>query len=134
MKNRFKLYLSWESIEYKSSTKIALTGARLFGPVLKEVARINSNDSIHLDLTSQFIITSGAWEIAIFSWGEVLKQSNEYIELSGASIESEQLVNFKKLSNTNMLLIDTEAHQEEKHMYNFVYNTKIIDRGTINGY
>jgi len=126
MREKYKLFLSWDSVEYKNDELVYINKPIFTGPVLKEVAKIQDNDSINLDLSLQYVKTISSWEIAKLSWGKVLKQATNEVIFDYAIIKSDQLVKVKLLSNNDSMVIDTEKHEESKHQFNLVYDAIIL--------
>ena len=130
MKEKYKLYVCWNNVEYLGNSIIRLSGARFFGPALKIAAHINDNDSISLDVTSQCIEVLNGWEIATLRWGSVASQTASEVSLNDAVLVSDKIAASRLLSRGDRLLIDTENHEDDKHIFNFVYKTKIINEDT----
>ena len=127
VKKKYKLFLSWSSVEYKNDNTVYLHEPRFTGPVLKEAAKIEGDDSIKLDLSLQYIKTISSWEIATLSWGRVLSQTSAEVIFDYAIIKSDQLVKVKLLSDNDSIMIDCEKHEDEKHQYNLVYDAVVIN-------
>lgn len=126
MREKYKLFLSWSGVEYKDDNTVYLYDPVFTGPVLKEIAKINDNDAIRLDLSLQYVKTISSWEIAVLSWEKVLKQDVNEVIFSRAEIKSDQLTRIKLLSANDSIMINTENHEDEKHTYNFVYDAVVL--------
>ena len=128
IKERFKLFLRWDSVEYKNDSSAVLRNAVFTGPVLSEISEVVDNDSIKLDLSFQYVEALGSWSIAVLSWETVLSQTNEKVCLGDCVLTSPELTKTELLSKLDKLLIDTENHQEETHPFYLVYPAVMVDR------
>ena len=128
MLERFRLFLSWDSVEYKNDNTAVLKNARFTGPVLKEIESMRDNDNIRLDLSFQYIEAVGSWSIATLSWKQIRSHRASEISLGDCTIDSSELTRANLLSSVDKLLIDTENHVEAKHRFHLVYPAIMINR------
>ena len=124
-KEKYTLYLSWDKIEYKEGLIAVLKSPKLNGAALSHAARIEDKDHIDLDVTSQNIILISSWDIVRFSWNKVVHQDSLEARFDKAFLSSPELYKTKILSDNDRIIIDTEDHEEEVHVNNFVYKALI---------
>ncbi len=120
-REKYKLILSWESVEYKSDSLAFLARPKFSGPALTIAARITDNDSIDLDITSQHVLLINSWDIVKFSWGRVITQDCKEVVFDHGTLTSPEATKVRLFKDSDRLLIDTENHEDEKHALNFVY-------------
>lgn len=128
IKEKYRLFLSWDNALYKNYKTAILTNVKLTGPVVKEIEKVASNDGISLDLSFQYVEAMGSWSIAKLSWDQVLSQTTEEVLLGDCILVSPELTKANLLSKLDKLLIDTENHESEKHSYHLVYPTVMINK------
>jgi hypothetical protein len=108
-----------------------LIGAYFSGPVLAQADRINNNDSIRLDFCSQFVILVRNVYVADLKWGEVVYNKNNTITLKDAIIVYDpDLEGIPNLEKKDYLVIDTSGHENQKHLYNFLYPTYVVNKNS----
>lgn len=128
LSERYRLEVRWEKAIYDQDGICKLIGAYFSGPVLSNAQRINSNDHIMLDFYRQYIIVAKNIYVAKLSWCDVVYDSNGFIFLEGAIISHDTELNrVPKLKDTDYLVIDTSTHEADKHQYNLVYKTFVLD-------
>lgn len=122
-KNKYKLVLSWGEIEYKSDNEAFVKNPVFSGPAMSLASKIEGGDSIDLDVTSQHILVLGYWDIINFKWNKVLAQDGESAAMDYGVFTSPEMTKVRLFESGDILLIDTENHEDEKHQYNLVYKT-----------
>lgn len=129
--DRFRLELHWKSTIYEQDGVCKLSDACFSGPALAEADRINDNDNIMLDFFQQYIILVDNIYVAKFSWKQVVYNKDDTVTLQNAFITHDtQLNKVPKLSNTDYLIIDTSDHETEKHQFNPLYKTYVVNTDT----
>jgi len=63
--------------------------------------------------------------VARLAWSGV-KHTSEMIYLSNAVLRSAKINSVPKLQDKDYIVIDTENHEDEKHMYNLTYASYLI--------
>ena len=67
--------------------------------------------------------------VADLEWGEVVYNKNETVTLKDAVVKYDpSLKGIPNLEKKDHLVIDTSGHENEKHMYNLLYPTYVVDR------
>jgi len=127
-KEKYKLFLSWEKIEYKNDFEALVIAPKFFGPAIKIAVKIGDNDKIDLDITSQHILLLGYWDIITFSWNKVIKQDTKEAIMDYGMFSSPEMTKVRLFDNYDLLIIDTENHEEKVHANNFVYKTIVAKK------
>lgn len=125
--HKYRLELHWDSMIRVSGSLIILKGPRFTGPALAEAAKINSNDSIRLDVSEQIYSFMGAWGVISLNWGEVLKRVPGSIYFDEASLHSSMFKLPTYIDESGFLVIDTSKHEEEIHAFNMNYDAFFVD-------
>jgi len=126
---RYKLELHWKKVLRPKAGEMHLVDAYLSGPALAQADKINDNDTIRLDFCSQLVVLVKSVYIGDLKWGEVIYNKNKTITLKNARIEYDpELKGIPNLENKDYLVIDTAGHENEKHLFNLLYPTYVIDR------
>jgi hypothetical protein len=127
-RRKYRLELKWDGVVYVNSTTARLLNARFEGPVLNDVQKVESPDSIDLDLTPQFTHMISSYYFLNLSWAEAEHTLDGKINLSDAVVISQGLDTIHKLSNDDFILINTEKHREEVHAFNLVYESQVVKK------
>lgn len=128
LSERFRLELHWRKVLRPKAGTMHLTDAYFSGPALSQADKINDNDTIRLDFCSQLVVLTRAVYVADLRWGEVIYGEDGYIRLKNARIEYDpDLKGIPNLRIKDYLVIDTSGHENEKHMYNLLYPTYVVD-------
>lgn len=123
---RYRLEVHWKSLEIVEGT-VLFEGAYMCGPVLAQLSKINPNDSIRLDFKDQYVLVINNFFAPKLSWTSVT-YANDIIELGDAILEdTSNLSRIPKINKTDCIIIDTENHEDDKHMYNLVYTSFIVN-------
>jgi len=122
---KYRLEVHWEKVIYSQDSIALLEGCQLSGPVLTEITEMEQQDSIALDFTSQYIVFVPNYYVARLAWSGV-KHTSEMIYLSNAVLRSAKINSVPKLQDKDYIVIDTENHEDEKHMYNLTYASYLI--------
>lgn len=118
--NKYRLELHWDSVEYNRDDVAVLKGAYFEGPVLKEAAQLNEEDSIVLDMTSQHMIFIPDFYQSTLWWkGVEYKEGRIY--LKEAWIKGKYVNSIETLRNNDWLLIDCKEHEMATHVFHLVY-------------
>jgi hypothetical protein len=129
LSERYRLELHWKKVLRPKAGIMYLTGAYFSGPALAQADEINSDDTIRLDFCSQLVILIKSVYVADLSWGEVIYNKKGIITLKNVKIEYDpELKGIPNLENKDHLVIDTAGHENEKHLYNLLYPTYVVDR------
>jgi len=123
----YRLELHWESVDKNKDDSCNLTGAYFSGPVLAEAERINTKDSIRIDLTPQYSkILTHHYFVDLF-WGNV--EYKDGIVILQDVVLKGYLVNIiSNLKHGDYILIDTSKHDGDKHLYNLVYRGAVMNK------
>lgn len=127
-KNKYRLELHWDSLEYHDDSNVNLMGAKFTGPVLKDALRLEAPDSIDLDFTPQMLTLMDNYYIITLSWDKC-QYTQEGIKLQGARLSNKHLKTLHKIEKKDYVVIDTEKHEEDVHAFNLVYESRIMRNG-----
>lgn len=122
---KYRLEIHWKKVKYEVDQIALIEGCYLSGPVLKEAVKLNDQDFIDLDFVNQYLVFVDNYYIARLSWNSVEYRS-EKILLRGVKLENRNLNAVPKLNKHDYIIIDTKDHEEEIHMYHFVYPAYLI--------
>lgn len=123
---KFRLELHWDQVKHTDRTAL-LKGAYFCGPVLKDTAKIQENDSLILDMTRQHLVFIPEYYQATLSWKQVVYQDDK-IFLPGAKIIGKHVNSIETLQDTDWILIDCYGHDEARHPYLLVYFSKVMKK------
>jgi hypothetical protein len=128
---RYKLELHWKKTAYDKDGICKFTGAYFSGPALADAEKLNENDHIMLDFFSQYLYLVKGVYVAKFSWGPVSYNKDGSISLKKAVMTHDSELNrVPKLKGTDYLVIDTNGHDTERHPFNPVYKTYVVNEDT----
>lgn len=131
LSERFRLELKWKQVIYEIEGVCKLDGAYFCGPALTEALQLNNNDHIMLDFYVQYMVLVNNVYVAKLSWREVVYNSDGTISLKDAIITHDTELNrVPKLKDNDYLVIDTENHEVEKHLFNMLYKTFVVNETT----
>jgi hypothetical protein len=131
LSERFRLELKWKQAIYNIDGLCEFKDAYFCGPALLDALQLNNNDHILLDFYTQYIVVVENVYVAKFSWGEVVYNGDGTILLKDAIMSHDTELNkVPKLKNNDYLVIDTQNHEVEKHSFNFVYKTYVVNETT----
>ena len=124
-KDRFRLEIHWEKVNYNEDSLAEFVNCYLSGPVLKELEKLNSFDYIFLDFSNQYRIFIPSYYIAKFSWSGV-NYYESIIKLNRAFLENKYLNSVPKLKNDDFIIVDTSNHTDDKHSMYLTYDAYLI--------
>jgi hypothetical protein len=128
LSERFRLEIHWNKTTRPEPGLILFEDTYFSGPALAQAEKINNNDNIPLDFCSQYTILIKGVYVAKFHWGEVKYNDNKTISLTNARLEfSPSIKGIPNLSDRDYLVIDTSGHENEKHLYNVLYPTYVVN-------
>ena len=128
LSERYRLELHWKKVLRPKAGEMHLTDAYFTGPAMKQADKINDNDAIRLDFCSQLITLVNSVYVADLRWGEAVYTKNENVYLKNARVEYDPSIKgIPNLGNKDYLVIDTSGHENEKHLFNLLYPTYVID-------
>ena len=122
---KYRLEVHWNKVTYSEDGIAKLDGCYLTGPVVNEVAKMNDKDTIKLDFTAQYKIFVPNFYVAHLSWVGVDQKDNR-IYLKDVFLKNRNINSVPKLKDTDYLVIDTQNHEDDKHLYNYLYTTYLI--------
>jgi hypothetical protein len=125
-KDKYRLELHWDKVEYHNDSSATLKGAYFSGPVLSSAQKINGADSINVDLTPQHIIVMDSYYIVKLAWSSVEYLPDGRVLLGKAVITNDQLKTLHKLEDQDFIIIDTEKHEEKTHAFHLVYDSQVV--------
>ena len=129
--DRFRLELHWSSLSYDLDGICFLKDAYFSGPALSEALKLNEEDFIYLDLYRQYITLVRNVYVVKFSWRGVEYSKDRTIKLGFSKIEhATELNRVPKLKHNDYLVIDTSDHEDEKHQYNMLYKSYVVNEDT----
>jgi len=123
--DRYRLELHWSKAKYKVDQETMLEGCYFSGPVLSEVWQLQQEDYIDLDFGGQYMIFMNFYYIARLSWKGV-KHTTEKIMLSKVVLKNKNLNVIPKLKDDDYIVIDTQNHEDQRHLYSLVYPSYLI--------
>lgn len=121
---KYRLELHWGSIEYPQEDLAVLKGAYFTGPVLKNAAKINEEDQLILDLTTQHLIFVPDYYQGTLKWKGIEYRADK-IFLKEASIKSKYINSIEPLRKNDFILIDCKKHEHNIHAFNLVYFAEV---------
>lgn len=125
---RYRLEIRWDGVTYERPGICKLINAYFTGPVLKEALRINDNDHIMLDFYNQYAIFVRNVYVGKLSWSEVVYNGDGTITIKDAKITHDTELNrVPQLRDSDYLVIDTSNHEIEKHPFNLLYTTYVVN-------
>ena len=131
LSDRYRLELHWKKAVYEQEGICKLEKAYFSGPALADALKLQDNDHILLDFFRQYVVIVKNVYVAKFSWGEVTYNKNGTISLKNTFITHDTELNrVPKLKNKDYLVIDTSNHEVEKHPFNTVYRTYVVNNDT----
>ncbi len=127
---KYKLEIHWKKVRYEVDQIALIEGCYLSGPVLKEAVKLNDQDFIDLDFVDQYLVFVDNYYIARLSWSGTEYKPGKIL-LRGVKLENKNLNVVPKLNKHDYIIIDTKDHEEETHMYYFVYPAYLIRKDGI---
>jgi len=125
VKEKYKLYLKWDKVEKNRDDLCVVKGAYFCGPVLKSAQQISYPDEITIDLTPQYSSVLSNYYFTSFKWNR-LDYKEDRILLFDCYLLGDYINSISNLDNLDYILVDTENHEEEVHMYNLVYKGAVM--------
>ena len=129
LSERFRLELHWKKCIHSKAGEMHFEGAYFSGPVLKQAVELNQSDHIELDFCNQTLVVVQGVYIGTFAWSGVEYSKDKIFLRAAVLMYDKKLKNIPKLNNTDYLIIDTRDHENEKHNYNALYPTYVVDQG-----
>lgn len=129
LSNKYSLELRWSEMCWIPAKGYTLHNAKFNGPVLQIANEILSNDKMILDFYKQFYKYCTTPFLSEVSWGNVTYESHRREVLLGDCLlsYSNELQSVVPLSKDNWLLIDTQNHTIDEHVFSLTYLTYIMD-------
>ena len=118
--DKYRLELHWSKVIYDREGMIKFINPCFSGPGLKNSAKINDNDFISLDMTSQHTIFIPNYYIAKLSWEKATYLNNKVL-LGDTTLMDKNINVTPKLKNDDYFVIDLKEHEEKTHAFNLVY-------------
>lgn len=125
-KDKYRLDLHWDDLEYQSESVIVLKAAKFSGPVLTQALKLEAPDFIDLDLTPQMLTVLDSYYIVRLSWDSCEYLEDGTISLVGATLTNPLLATVHKLKKIDFIAINTEKHEEATHAFNLVYESQVL--------
>ena len=125
-RDKYRLEIHWDALEYHSESVVKLVNARFTGPVLNDAARLEAPDSIDLDLTPQLLTLMDSYYIVKLDWKKCMYNSDGTIGLEGATFSNKFLKSLHKFKDTDYIVVNTEKHEESTHAFHLVYESQLI--------
>lgn len=128
LSERYRLELHWNKVNYEREGMCKLEGAYFSGPALRLAEKINGNDNIYLDFYKQYYVVVKHVYVANLSWDDVVYNKDNTVSLCSAKLTHDTEINrAPKLRNNDYLVIDTEKHEAETHVFFPTYETFVIN-------
>lgn len=129
IKERYRLVFSWEGITYEG--KVATFNRAAFsGPVLKNMVKVEGDDSIDLDFTAQNmksgIFIPKYYYIAKLSWKNVIYKPWG-IELTGCKLDHHKTGSLRELQDGMKFYVDCSKHEHTTHYKFLVYPAWVVN-------
>jgi hypothetical protein len=126
MDSIYRLELHWEKAIYDKEGQCELINTYFSGPVLSLAQKINSNEYIKLDFFNQYFPTILNVYVVKLLWGEVIYKNN-IVLLKDVVITDTDINKAPKLNDNDYIIMDTSDHTLEKHGFNLVYTSFVIN-------
>lgn len=126
IREKYRLGLRWANIDKNKEDVCSLFGACFFGPVIKEIKDIKDNDSIVIDFTPQYNNIISSYYFVTLKWGSA-SLAREKIYLRDVYLVGNYVSEISNISETDYILVDTEDHEEDVHMFNLVYKGYVVN-------
>lgn len=126
--DKYRLELKWKKVVYDKGV-CYLKGAYFTGPVVKDLMEVRNNDFILLDFFKQYYMYAADIYIVELHWGIVNHElANNKINVSNVYLKHPtELNNVPKLRNKDYILINTEGHEAETHMFYPTYKAVVLN-------
>lgn len=130
LSEKYSLELRWSDAVWIPTKGYKLCGAKFLGPVLQIATEIISNDKILLDFYSQVYKYCSNPFLSEVSWGNAIYDTKkQYVLLEDCFLfYSDELRDKLPLNSTTWLLIDTQNHTIDDHVFSLTYLTYILDK------
>lgn len=125
-REKYRLEVHWDSLEYHSDDVVNLVNARFTGPALNDAVKLEAPDSIDLDLTPQLLTVMDSYYIIKLSWKKCKYNSDGTIGLIGATFSNDFLKTLHKLKDNDYIVVNTEKHEEATHAFHLVYESQVV--------
>lgn len=125
---RFRLELHWEKCIHSKAGEMHFVDAYFSGPVLKQAEKLNDSDHIALDFCGQTMIIVKGVYVGTFAWNGVEYEKDKILLKAAVMLYDKDLKNIPKLNDSDYLVIDTRDHENEKHNYNALYPTYVVNK------
>ncbi len=126
-REKYRLELRWGKTEKVRDGICNIKGAYFFGPAIKIAQKINGSDNITIDLTPQYSKIISSYYFVNLSW-KTVEYKDDKVYLGEAVLSGEYINELSRLDNTDGFTIDTEKHEEKKHLYNLVYKGMVFTK------
>ncbi len=126
---QYRLEIHWNSVRYTKEGEASLIECYLDGPVIKEVATMNQEDSIALDFGNQYKVFVQQHYIAYLSWRGVRHTPNK-IHLDNVVLTNKFTNSVPKLNGKDFIVVDTRNHEDTKHGYHLTYPAYLINKNS----
>ena len=125
-KDRYRLELHWDKLEYHDDSTARLIGAKFKGPVLRNAQQIQAPDFIDLNLTPQLLHVFDSYYVVRLAWAGVEYNSDGEVLLNGATLVNDSLKTLHKLIDDDYIVVDTEKHEEATHANHLLYDSQVV--------
>jgi hypothetical protein len=127
-KDKYRLELHWDELEYQTDSRVLLKGAKFSGPVLTQALKLEAPDFIDLDLTPQMLTVMDSYYIIKLDWAACEYLPDGTIKLLDATLSNAFLKSLHKLQQHDFIAINTAKHEEETHAFNLVYESQVVKK------
>jgi hypothetical protein len=112
---------------YNKAGEAHLIGCYLSGPVIKEVDKMEQEDSIALDFGNQYYVFVPQYYVARLSWKGVEHTPNK-IYLNNVVLSNKFTNSVPKLNDDDFIVVDTKDHTDTKHEYHLTYPAYLLKK------
>lgn len=125
-REKYRLEIHWDTLEYHNDSVVNLVNARFTGPALGDAVKLEAPDNIDLDFTPQLLTVMDSYYIVKLGWGKCTYNSDGTIGLGGATLSNDFLKTLHKFKNTDHIIVNTEKHEEATHAFHLVYESQVV--------
>lgn len=128
LSDRYTLEIHWKKANYNNEGICVFDDAYFCGPALAEAQKLNDDDYIMLDFFQQYLYLVRSVYVGKFSWRGTEYSEGGIVKLRFSTLaHSSELNRVPKLKDNDFLIVDTSDHTIEKHAYNLLYKTYVVD-------
>ncbi len=128
--NKYRLELHWSKALFEVEGTVKLIKAYFSGPALNIANKINENDEIIIDMTTQYLVFIPYFYLANLSWKTVVyNKDGKRVYLNDTVIVNKHVNSLPKLEDSDYFVFDVANHEEEIHRFNPNYTAYLVNEG-----